>query len=277
MKKGELTELIFYNTCIQYRNQGKLSFFKTFPEFTVIEPGKKARRGNKGTLTKGFFNDKALPDWHITVNRNDGLSIPVWMDTKGVTTDKTWYNLTGAAIAQWDRMIEDLNDSNTLGFFFVEWMSPENSNDREWLLFPVNEVYPNDSRKHIKIKKKDGIPAPLDGDTPDFLPIIIWFYEKRSIHGTLADNLPFEFLTGEYNHTKAFGFRDMIVVDSYGFTMDSELDKEFIPWPGKHKNVHNWYVLRNGMAVGWNENPGTGWSFPVINYKAFMNIYREDN
>lgn len=35
-------------------------------------------------------------------------------------------------------------------------------------------------------------------------------------------------------------------------------------WPGKHKNIHVFWVLANGKAVGWNENPGKGWSFPVI-------------
>ena len=31
---------------------------------------------------------------------------------------------------------------------------------------------------------------------------------------------------------------------------------------GSHKNVHNWVLLSNGLAVGWNENPARGWSFP---------------
>lgn len=39
-------------------------------------------------------------------------------------------------------------------------------------------------------------------------------------------------------------------------------------WPGKHKNVINWCVLENGYAVGWNENPARGWSFPIIKLKA---------
>lgn len=36
------------------------------------------------------------------------------------------------------------------------------------------------------------------------------------------------------------------------------------PWPGTHKNVHIWYLLVTGVQVGWNENPATGWSFPVL-------------
>ena len=41
----------------------------------------------------------------------------------------------------------------------------------------------------------------------------------------------------------------------------------WLRWPGKHKNVMNWCVLSNGKAVGFNENPAVGWSFPVITYK----------
>jgi len=35
-------------------------------------------------------------------------------------------------------------------------------------------------------------------------------------------------------------------------------------WPGTHKNVMFWVELENGYAVGWNESPSRGWSFPVI-------------
>jgi hypothetical protein len=35
-------------------------------------------------------------------------------------------------------------------------------------------------------------------------------------------------------------------------------------WLGKHRNVMCWWQLEGGIAVGWNENPGRGWSFPVI-------------
>lgn len=35
-------------------------------------------------------------------------------------------------------------------------------------------------------------------------------------------------------------------------------------WPGPQQNVLNWWTLANGKRVGWNENPATGWSFPVL-------------
>ncbi len=39
-------------------------------------------------------------------------------------------------------------------------------------------------------------------------------------------------------------------------------------WPGTHRNVLNWVKLDNGYAVGWNENPGRGRSFPIIRLTA---------
>jgi hypothetical protein len=54
--------------------------------------------------------------------------------------------------------------------------------------------------------------------------------------------------------------------------MDVEVQHEFmahhedtwISWRefGSQKNVFCWVLLKNGLAVGWNENPATGWSFP---------------
>src|ERR1051325_2307301 len=42
------------------------------------------------------------------------------------------------------------------------------------------------------------------------------------------------------------------------------------PWPGRHRYVSVWYVLSNGKAVGFNENPVRGWSFPVITYPPYQ-------
>lgn len=35
-------------------------------------------------------------------------------------------------------------------------------------------------------------------------------------------------------------------------------------WPGPSKNVMYWVELKNGYAIGMNENPSLGLSFPVI-------------
>lgn len=47
-----------------------------------------------------------------------------------------------------------------------------------------------------------------------------------------------------------------------------EMDARINPWPGHHKNVMCWWKLANGYAVGWNENPAVGWSFPLMKISA---------
>lgn len=74
---------------------------------------------------------------------------------------------------------------------------------------------------------------------------------------TLIDVMPTEF---EYSDTAALKFKDVAVIE----------EKEF-NWPGSHKNVTKWVVLENGYIVGWNENPGRGWSFPF--QKVDLNDY----
>lgn len=76
---------------------------------------------------------------------------------------------------------------------------------------------------------------------------------------TLLECLPAEFRSSEYNQSRAYRLRDALVVASH--------DNRVKPWPGPHKNVFVWYVLNNGKAVAWNENPSKGWSFPVISYR----------
>lgn len=69
---------------------------------------------------------------------------------------------------------------------------------------------------------------------------------------------------------------DARAVESLQKYLDVEVMKEYSlgdddtwkRWPGTHKNVMNWYVLVNGKAVGFNENPAIGWSFPIITYKG---------
>lgn len=33
--------------------------------------------------------------------------------------------------------------------------------------------------------------------------------------------------------------------------------------PFKHRNIHFWVELESGYAVGFNENPSSGWSYPI--------------
>lgn len=63
----------------------------------------------------------------------------------------------------------------------------------------------------------------------------------------------------EYMETPTAEFIDVEVIGTFGTSTR--------PWPGPHKYVHVWWLLANDHAVGWNENPALGWSFPVIKVK----------
>ena len=78
---------------------------------------------------------------------------------------------------------------------------------------------------------------------------------------TLKDVMPSEFVNGSYHDTRAYKMRDAIVTVEHCGLWEQD---EYKPWPGTHKNVYFWAELESGHAVGWNENPARGWSFPVI-------------
>ncbi len=76
----------------------------------------------------------------------------------------------------------------------------------------------------------------------------------------LFDVMPDEFST-DFKNSEAFKLGEFKVVSIHH--CETQADK----WPGKQKNVYFWVELDNGKAVGWNENPSKGWSFPVIKLK----------
>lgn len=80
----------------------------------------------------------------------------------------------------------------------------------------------------------------------------------------LKDVLPYEFFD-EYMDTPAAKLLEQKVIKEY----DGCIKK----WIGNHKYVFVWWTLENGKAVGWNENPAIGWSFPVINIKKKMSAH----
>lgn len=84
----------------------------------------------------------------------------------------------------------------------------------------------------------------------------------------LRDWVPKEFFN-EYRDCAAYKHLDVEVVEQYGVQyIDGQFVDSSKPWIGKEKNVQNWCVLANGRAIGWNENPGRGWSFPMIMVKG---------
>lgn len=74
----------------------------------------------------------------------------------------------------------------------------------------------------------------------------------------LRDAMPREFMG--YTDIPAFKWADIEVIAEYDGTEPGQ------HWPGKERNVYCWVALKNGRAVGWNENPGRGWSFPLIRF-----------
>lgn len=78
--------------------------------------------------------------------------------------------------------------------------------------------------------------------------------DQKTLRGVLPDC----FFT-EFSDAKANKYLDVKVVKEYNGRERK--------WPGKHKNVFTWWLLENGHAVGWNENPAIGYSFPSISMK----------
>jgi hypothetical protein len=81
---------------------------------------------------------------------------------------------------------------------------------------------------------------------------------------TLRDVMPRELFDGSYDDTPSYKLADVRVIAefrSYSGSQDPA-------WPGPQKNVYLWVALENGKAVGWNENPSHGWSFPVVAFKC---------
>ena len=78
---------------------------------------------------------------------------------------------------------------------------------------------------------------------------------------TLENVMPTEFMSCEYDKTRAAKMRNVFVLRVHSSFDDQD---KYKIWPGNHKNVFFWVELENGYFVGWNENPSRGWSFPVI-------------
>lgn len=75
----------------------------------------------------------------------------------------------------------------------------------------------------------------------------------------LKDVLPNEFMGCEFDNCRARQFTNIEII--------KEHDSREECWIGKHKNVTYWFELNNGYAVGLNENPARGLSFPVEKIK----------
>ena len=83
--------------------------------------------------------------------------------------------------------------------------------------------------------------------------------KNQAIEGTLGYFFP-DLLGCEFENTPARKLIDMKVIKECDSTLVGQ------HWPGTQKNVYSWCILENGKAVGWNESPSHGWSFPVVKY-----------
>ena len=82
-----------------------------------------------------------------------------------------------------------------------------------------------------------------------------------------------ELCAGEFDNAPAHRLKDEpVVMEFCRYNLDG-YDPDYTPWPGTHKNVHYWVVTENRNAIGMNENPAIGLSFPVI--KLNPKRYRE--
>ena len=81
---------------------------------------------------------------------------------------------------------------------------------------------------------------------------------------TLKEVMPKELVDRDCDKTMAYKMKDIVVVKEHCSLIDQD---EYQDWLGTHKNVYSWAELENGYAVGWNENPAKGWSFPVCKIK----------
>ena len=79
-----------------------------------------------------------------------------------------------------------------------------------------------------------------------------------------------EILGYEYVDDRAYDFRDIEVKRKHsriGVRDEKLVGVRYKKWIGIHKYVHNWVELANGYAVGMNENPSRGLTFPVVRIK----------
>jgi hypothetical protein len=79
----------------------------------------------------------------------------------------------------------------------------------------------------------------------------------------LRDVLPHEFFR-EFSNTRAATMLDCEISEEHSL-VNAGLYKR---WPGPAKNVMSWWKLADGRCVGWNENAGRGWSFPVFGKRS---------
>ena len=85
----------------------------------------------------------------------------------------------------------------------------------------------------------------------------------------LKQVLPQEFFRPGHRETPVHEFLDAQIVAmklTTGRPCESHAEL-FADWPGPQQHVRQWFILDNGKAVGVNEDPVNGLSFPIVDYE----------
>ena len=126
-KKGGVTEELFELAANYYRNDGRLNWHKTYPEFVVLEQTDEGH-------TVGFFRDVAAADYVLSLPQMNGRT--VWVEVKGfITAAHTRKHTQG--LHQYDQMALSERDGDAAGFYLVCWTDKKNWRDPLWRLYPV--------------------------------------------------------------------------------------------------------------------------------------------
>ena len=64
----------------------------------------------------------------------------------------------------------------------------------------------------------------------------------------------------------------MGLIDKHGdklvISIHDGCEQAFPQSRNNYRNVYHWVILEDGSAVGWNESPRSGWSFPRTGRKT---------
>lgn len=112
----------------------------------------------------------------------------------------------------------------------------------------------NDAEQHALITAMNFVNGACGAEIDRLLKGVRGKIEAAETFQTLRDALPYE--AAEHEHLRPLLDCEVLAKHD-GFSAAT-------PWPGPQKNVAVWWTLADGRRVGWNENPATGWTFPVL-------------
>lgn len=131
-------------------------------------------------------------------------------------------------------------------------------NGKDWFLTfdPANNriVVCQGSESHffIKISKKD------------VMPLCNEINERINVRANMVT-------VRDWMHRAAWNEQRKVLDKIGNVRVVDVFDGHYTAFPQTHwnyRNVHHWVLLEDGRAVGWNESPRSGWSFPILGKKT---------